>query len=124
MGFIISLGEAHPDKDKKCAGCPIQRSPDRFVVSYCSLKADANLATIMHHTGTGGDKCESKYQRRRGTFAFDAGSINCGRNAREKSATLGLSTFVRMPCQKPRFGATPKIRRVTQLAASLQMDLS
>ena len=32
-----------------------------------------------------------------GTLAVDAGSMNCGRNARKKSATLGLSTFVNMP---------------------------
>ena len=31
------------------------------------------------------------------TFMFEAGSMNCGRNARKKNATLGLRIFVKTP---------------------------
>ena len=32
-----------------------------------------------------------------GTFALDAGSINCGRNARKNSATFGFKMLVSTP---------------------------
>ena len=61
-----------------------------------SLNADANQARMRHQIVPVVTKV-SPSKINAGTFAFDAGSMNCGRNARKKSATFGFRMFVNTP---------------------------
>src|SRR5262249_43504596 len=61
-----------------------------------SLKAEANQARIRHQIVPVVTKV-SPSAINAAIFAVDVGSMNCGRNARKKRATLGLRMLVRIP---------------------------
>src|SRR5439155_19544688 len=76
-------------------------------LSYCemvssarnrSLRAEANRARIKHQIVPVATNVSPRVMNA-AIFMFDAGSMNCGRNARKNSATLGLSMLVRIPCR-------------------------
>src|SRR3954463_10236630 len=63
-----------------------------------SLKLDANQARTRHQIVPVVTNVRPRTMKA-ATFIFDAGSMNCGRKARKKSATFGLRTFVKTPCR-------------------------
>src|SRR5438132_13420515 len=118
-----SLREISPDKDRSAAGrirrgehsyfAVASRSPRKTKsapevrFSHCeivslvrnrSLNADANQARMRHQIVPVVTNVRPSVMNA-AIFIFDAGSMNCGRKARKKSATFGLSTFVKTPCR-------------------------
>jgi hypothetical protein len=111
---FIGMAQTSPDKDRddhlvvarrpprKTKSAPAARLSHRPIASFArkrSLKADVNHARVRHQIVPVVTNVSPSI-RNANTFMFDAGSINCGRNARKNKATFGFSTFVTTPCRK------------------------
>jgi hypothetical protein len=85
-----------PRKTNSAPTVRLSHWPISLLVRKRSLNVAAKHASTRHHMVPVVTKVKPR-RRNAITFVFDAGSMNCGRNARKKSATFGFRTFVRMP---------------------------
>src|SRR5882724_1570455 len=86
---------------RKTKSAPAGRLSHCAAVSFArkrSLKTEANHARIKHQIVPVATNVRPRKRSAR-TVVPDAGSMNCGRKARKKSATFGFRTLVNTPCR-------------------------
>src|SRR6266404_4035837 len=86
---------------RKRKSAPAVRLSHCAAVSFArkrSLKAEANHARLKHQIVPVVTNVRPRKRNAR-TFVPDAGSMNCGRKARKKSATFGFRILVNTPCR-------------------------
>src|SRR5438045_3830698 len=92
----FAVASRSPRKTKNAPAVRLSHCEMVSLARNRSLNADANHVRTRHQivpvvTNVSPSKINAA------TFALDAGSMNCGRNARKKSATFGLRMLVRIP---------------------------
>src|SRR4030095_5742240 len=89
-------------RPRKTKSEPTARLSQAVIVGFArnrSLSEDANHARMRHQIVPVVTNVNPRVTKAR-ILLLVPGSMNCGRNARKNSATLGFRTLVRTPCWK------------------------
>src|ERR1700730_8084760 len=96
IGHHFAVARRRPRKTKSAPAVRLSHCEIVLFDRNLSLNADANHARTRHQIVPVVTKVSPSVMND-AIFAFDAGSMNCGRKARKKSAPFGFRIFVKMP---------------------------